>query len=158
MSSTAVQSPYCQRVASPIGALTITANRAAITALTLARPGNDRPSALTERAASQLDEYFSGQRRHFELPLEHAGSDFQRRCWALLATIPYGQTRSYGWQAQQLGQPNAARAVGSANGANWLPIFIPCHRVITAAGAAGGYNLGAANKVWLIAHEAANNC
>ncbi len=148
---------YSQVIDSPIGQLTIVASNSAITAVQTTR-ASGRPNALTALAAQQLTAYFAGQLRHFELPLAAAGSAFQQRCWAQLQTIGYGQTRSYSWLAEQLGNRAAARAVGTANAANPLPLLIPCHRVITAAGAAGGYNLGAANKAWLLAHEAANNC
>ncbi len=95
-------------------------------------------AALLAEAAGQLAEYFAGRRRDFDLPLAPAGSPFQRRAWAELGRIPYGATVSYGTLARRLG--SAAQAVGQACGANPLPIVIPCHRVLAAGGALGGYS------------------
>lgn len=148
---------YSQVIDTPIGLLTIVANDDALTAVQTSSC-SARPNVLTARAAEQLSAYFAGQLCHFELPLAPAGSAFQQRCWAQLQQIPYATTRSYGWQAEQLGLPGAARAVGTANGRNPLPIIIPCHRVVPAGGGVGGYNLGTANKRLLLALEAANNC
>ncbi len=97
-------------------------------------------AALLAEATSQLAEYFAGRRRDFDLPLAPAGSPFQRRAWAELGRIPYGATVSYGTLARRLG--SAAQAVGQACGANPLPIVIPCHRVLAAGGALGGYSGG----------------
>ena len=105
-------------------------------------------------AATQLDEYFAGTRRAFDLPLDLRGTLFQNRTWSALAELPYGTTVSYGEQARRLGVPRAARAVGAANGSNPLPIVLPCHRVIGANGALTGYGGGLDVKRWLLAHEA----
>ena len=94
------------------------------------------------RAAQQLGEYFTGQRRLFDLPLSPAGSPFQRQVWDQLLDIPYGATTSYKALATTLGRPNSARAVGQAVGANPLPFLIPCHRVIGSDGSITGYALG----------------
>lgn len=107
-------------------------------------------SALTRLAARQLREYFSGQRRIFDLPLSPAGTPFQRRVWDLLLDIPYGGTTTYRSLAAALGQPGAARAVGQAVGANPLPFCIPCHRVIGSDGSITGYALGVSLKQQLL--------
>ncbi|CAN5592229.1 trifunctional transcriptional activator/DNA repair protein Ada/methylated-DNA--[protein]-cysteine S-methyltransferase [soil metagenome] len=113
-------------------------------------PGEHRH--LTE-LENQIIEYFAGARREFDLKLAVRGSDFERRSWEFLRTIPFGQTRSYRDQAIALGQPKAIRAVGRANGMNYLGIIIPCHRVIGANGDLTGYGGGLARKRWLLDHE-----
>ncbi len=107
-------------------------------------------------ATRQLAEYFQGRRRSFDLPLEVRGTPFQQRVWKALRRIPYGETRSYGEIARQVGSPRAARAVGMANHANPVAIVIPCHRVIAAGGALGGYACGIEFKRRLLDLEAAN--
>jgi methylated-DNA-[protein]-cysteine S-methyltransferase len=102
---------------------------------------------------TQLQQYFAGTRKSFELDLAPAGTPFQQRVWTALQTIPHGQTRSYAWLAAQVG--SVARAVGSANGANPIAIVIPCHRVIGADGSLTGYAGGLEAKRWLLDHEAA---
>jgi methylated-DNA-[protein]-cysteine S-methyltransferase len=113
-------------------------------------------SRVLDAAARQLDAYFAGELVEFDLPLELAGSEFQRRCWLALATIPYGQTVSYGEQARRLDLGSeAARAVGAANGQNPLPIVLPCHRVIGASGSLTGYGGGLDRKELLLRLEGA---
>lgn len=112
------------------------------------------PEADTEilaTAVAQLTEYFSGTRTRFELPLDLAGTAFQKRVWGALANIPAGQTRSYGQLAAELG--SVARAVGTANGRNPISVILPCHRVIGADGALTGYAGGLDRKRWLLRHE-----
>jgi methylated-DNA-[protein]-cysteine S-methyltransferase len=104
-------------------------------------------------ARAQLEEYFAGDRVAFGLELAPDGTPFQQRVWQVLLEIPHGETRSYGWVAQRLGQPTASRAVGLANGRNPLPIVIPCHRVIGASGRLVGYGGGLATKEALLALE-----
>jgi methylated-DNA-[protein]-cysteine S-methyltransferase len=106
-------------------------------------------------AIAQLGEYFAGARRTFELPLAPRGTEFQRRVWRALREIPYGKTISYGELARRIGQPSASRAVGLANGANPLPIIVPCHRVIGADGTLTGFGGGLAVKRKLLALEGA---
>jgi len=108
---------------------------------------------VLEKAVAQLEEYFAGTRREFDLPLDPAGTDFQRSAWMVLRTIPYGQTISYGQQAEQLGDPNKARAVGAANGKNPLSIVVPCHRVVGSNGHLTGFAAGIDVKSWLLDHE-----
>jgi methylated-DNA-[protein]-cysteine S-methyltransferase len=121
------------------------------------RPAADwqRRDADLADVAGQLDEYFAGERREFDLLLRPRGTAFQQRVWAALREIPYGETRSYGFIAAELGVPGAARAVGLANGQNPISIIVPCHRVVGASGALTGYGGGLPAKQWLLAHEAA---
>jgi methylated-DNA-[protein]-cysteine S-methyltransferase len=114
------------------------------------RLGTDAPLA---RAVRQLQEYFSGSRREFDLPLELSGTDFQCRVWRALAEIPYGSVVSYAELAAMVGRPSAFRAVGQANGANPLPIVLPCHRVVASGGRIGGYGGGVDMKRRLLALE-----
>ena len=104
------------------------------------RDVDDVPPVLKE-TASQLDEYFAGERTEFELPMELDGTAFQREVWAELSRIPYGETISYGELARRVGRPNGPRAVGQANGRSPIPIIVPCHRVLASNGI-GGYGGG----------------
>lgn len=113
----------------------------------------DPAAAPLRETARQLEEYFKGERREFDLPLRLDGTEFQRRAWRNLLEIPYGKTRSYGEQAERIGNPKASRAVGLANGRNPIPIVVPCHRVIGANGSLTGFGGGIARKRWLLAHE-----
>jgi methylated-DNA-[protein]-cysteine S-methyltransferase len=106
-------------------------------------------------AIAQLGEYFAGERRRFDLPLAPQGTEFQRRVWRALTEIPYGETVSYGELARRIGKPSAPRAVGLANGANPLPIIVPCHRVIGADGSLTGFGGGLPIKRKLLALEGA---
>jgi methylated-DNA-[protein]-cysteine S-methyltransferase len=108
---------------------------------------------LLDRAVVQLEEYFAGTRRDFDLPLDPLGTPFQQSAWMVLRTIPYGRTMSYGEQARKLGDPNKARAVGAANGKNPLSIVVPCHRVIGSSGDLTGFGGGLEAKSWLLDHE-----
>lgn len=112
-------------------------------------------TALTDLAARQLQEYFIGERRDFELPLTLHGTDFQRGVWNALLHIPYGETRSYRQQAEALGNLKAVRAVARANGANRIAVVIPCHRVIGTNGSLTGYAGGLEMKARLLALEGA---
>lgn len=132
----------------PIGPLTLEAGDAGLRtvwfgelAAAAAAPRGEHP--VLARAAQQLDEYFAGTRREFELPLDvSAGTEFRRAAWLALADIPYGTTTTYGEQARRLGRPDAVRAVGAANGRNPLPIVLPCHRVVGSTGALTGFGGG----------------
>ena len=105
---------------------------------------------------TQLQEYFAGSRRVFDLPLASDGTGFQRSVWAALREVPYGQTASYAQIAARVGSPTAYRAVGSANGRNPLSIIVPCHRIVGANGLLIGYAGGIDAKRWLLAHERAH--
>jgi AraC family transcriptional regulator, regulatory protein of adaptative response / methylated-DNA-[protein]-cysteine methyltransferase len=113
-------------------------------------PGEHR---YLTRTGQQLADYFSGRNLEFDIPLAPVGSAFQLRAWKILRSIPVGETRSYSWMAKRLGDENARRAVGRANGTNMISIIIPCHRVIRADGTLCGYGGGLWRKKWLLDHE-----
>lgn len=143
------------RLSTPIGELTLTASDTALTGVRF--PGTGQPAGSTNavlaRACEQLEEYFAGTRTTFDLPLDASGSEFERRVWAALLTIPYGTTTSYGALARRLGDQRATRAVGAANGKNPIPIIVPCHRVVGANGELTGFGGGIERKRWLLEHE-----
>ena len=153
----------CKRMPSPVGVLTLVAGDQGLVAVTweddsprrvrldLAGEQADHPMLVeTER---QLQEYFAGRRKLFALRLDVYGTAFQREVWSALMTIPFGETRSYGQLARQLGRPGAARAVGAATGRNPVSIVAPCHRVIGATGALTGFAGGLDVKARLLAFE-----
>lgn len=145
-------------VDSPIGPLGLIASDAALQAVLFdgRRIRAEGGSPVLAEAARQLDAYFDGDLVTFDVPLDLHGTEFQRRCWLALASIPYGQTVSYGDQAIRLGLGSgAARAVGAANGRNPLPIVLPCHRVIGATGSLTGFGGGLDVKRFLLEHEGA---
>jgi methylated-DNA-[protein]-cysteine S-methyltransferase len=145
---------------SPIGLLTLAGQGQALTNLRMvdqtyepSRTGwSPNPHAFND-AVDQLNAYFAGELTTFELELDLRGSAFQRRVWQALLTIPFGETRSYGGIAEQIGAPGAARAVGLANGHNPIAIVVPCHRVIGASGSLTGYGGGLDRKRSLLALE-----
>lgn len=110
-------------------------------------------SAVFDKVRQQLDEYFAGTRREFSVTLCPAGTPFQLAVWGMLVSIHYASTCSYGDIAKRIGNPGASRAVGAANGANPIPIIIPCHRVIGASGKLTGFGGGLPTKQWLLVHE-----
>jgi len=145
-------------VDSPIGPLGLVASDSELKSVTFhaERLQAEGSSAVLDEAERQLDAYFAGELVAFDLPLELHGTDFQRECWLALATIPYGQTVSYGEQARRLGLGNdKARAVGAANGQNPLPLVLPCHRVIGADGSLTGFGGGLHVKRFLLELEGA---
>jgi methylated-DNA-[protein]-cysteine S-methyltransferase len=107
-----------------------------------ARGGKQQSYAVMRETMRQLQAYFAGELKSFDVPLEIVGTEFQKRVWSALRTIPYGQTRSYSQIASQIGVPQAVRAVGAANGRNPIPIIVPCHRVIGASGSLVGFGGG----------------
>lgn len=149
---------------SPVGTLHLAASNDALLAVVWRRHSAPQLSfdSATECAdhpvlvetIRQLNEYFSGQRRTFDVPLDFRGTDFQCRAWRSLLTIPFGETRSYAQMAKQIGSPAAVRAVGAANGRNPISIIAPCHRVIGSNGELTGFGGGMEAKAWLLAHEA----
>jgi methylated-DNA-[protein]-cysteine S-methyltransferase len=110
-------------------------------------------SELSKKIKQQMDEYFNGSRKVFDLPLRFEGTEFQRKVWRVLQEIPYGETRTYKEIAERIGNPKACRAVGMANNKNRIPIIIPCHRVIGVNGALVGYAGGLEIKEALLTHE-----
>ncbi|MGG5810787.1 methylated-DNA--[protein]-cysteine S-methyltransferase [Falsiroseomonas sp. CW058] len=142
----------------PIGEITVSEEDGSIVALDWGRGRDQTRSTLLVEAVGQIQDYFDGRRMRFDLPLAPHGSAFQRRVWQALQDIPPGETRSYGDLARLLG--SAARAIGQANGANPIPILIPCHRVVATGGMLGGYSggEGPATKRWLLDHERRAGC
>ena len=154
-------STRCRTIQSPVGPLTVAGCDQTVTNLRMedqTHPPPDRhqwredPTAFPD-VVDQLHAYFAGELTDFDVPLHFQGTEFQRRVWGALLEIPYGETRSYGEVAQQVGQPGAARAVGMANGHNPIGIIVPCHRVIGASGALTGYGGGLPRKRVLLELE-----
>jgi methylated-DNA-[protein]-cysteine S-methyltransferase len=141
-------------VASPLVNLAVTVEDGAVTHIRLHGRATRPPETSLERqVAQELAEYFAGTRSRFTFRVSPQGTDFERRCWDALLAIPYGETRSYGEIARGLGNPQGARAVGSANHKNPIPIIIPCHRVVNTGGGLGGYGGGLELKRRLLALE-----
>ncbi len=148
-------------VETPLGPLTLVASAAGLRA---ARWDDEHPAesivadpapgSVLALVAEQLGDYFAGRRREFDVPLDEAGTTFQRLAWAALRTIPFGETISYGQQATRLGRVKAARAVGGANSRNPISVITPCHRVVGASGDLTGFAAGIDRKRWLLDHEA----
>lgn len=154
---------YTTTMPSPVGTLTLVASDAGLVAILWP---DDNPKRvpledlnyqlnhpILRQTERQLNEYFAGERRRFDLPLDMRGTDFQKHVWELLLAIPFGETRTYGDLAKQLGDLNATRAVGAANGRNPISIVVPCHRVIGASGKLTGFAGGLEAKEFLLHHE-----
>lgn len=159
---------YFDYFTSPLGTMLIIEEQNAITHLTLSGQqavlSSFSGDSITQKATpviisakKQLTEYFEGTRQVFDLPLAPAGTDFQKKVWAALCTIPYGETRSYKEIALQINNPKGCRAVGMANNRNPVMLLIPCHRVIGSNGALVGYAGGLDVKEWLLGHERSNS-
>ncbi|MEJ5062553.1 methylated-DNA--[protein]-cysteine S-methyltransferase [Erwinia sp. MYb375] len=154
---------YYKMMHSPVGELKLVASEQGLAAILWEnddpkrvrfRPQlEDTQNATLQEAERQLREYFAGHRQQFSLPLDFIGTAFQKQVWAALVTIPFGETRSYGEIAQQIGNPTAVRAVGAANGKNPLSIIAPCHRVIGANGKLTGFAGGLVTKAFLLRLE-----
>lgn len=148
---------------SPVGELKLVANGSRLAAILWEndKPDRVRLGPMTEapdnpvlvKTARQLEEYFAGTRNAFDLELDFAGTEFQKKVWAALLTIPFGETRTYSQIAQQIGHPSAVRAVGAANGRNPISIIAPCHRVIGASGKLTGFAGGLEAKERLLILE-----
>jgi methylated-DNA-[protein]-cysteine S-methyltransferase len=154
---------YYKEIDSPVGKLKLVASAKGLVAILW---HNDRPKRVPlgemveepgqkvlVETEKQLTEYFAGERREFELPLDMRGTQFQKDVWDALVGIPFGETRSYGDLARQLGNPAASRAVGAANGKNPISIVVPCHRVIGSSGKLTGFAGGMDIKAHLLAME-----
>ena len=146
-----------QNSQSPLGQLRLISNGNAITRIEFegqhGHEGVQQADAILDRCQQQLQEYFDGQRRAFDLPLAAEGTDFQHQIWAMLCRIPYGELRSYRDIAIACNKPKAMRAVGAANGRNPIPIIVPCHRVIGSNGTLTGYAGGLPAKQLLLKLE-----
>ena len=152
------RTPARRSLRTPVGVLRVTADAIGVVAIERVKQlasvdGDSKANRLAEKAVAQLREYFAGKRRRFDVPLHLDGTTFQQRAWAAMRKIPFGSTISYAQQAKQIGNPRATRAVGTANGANPVPIIVPCHRVVASDGSLGGYALGLAMKRRLLALE-----
>lgn len=142
---------------SPVGPLLLTGTPDSLVSISFLRHSNAAPppqglrnDRALRKPLQQLDEYFRGERRRFDLEVDPRGTAFQRSVWNALMKIPYGETRSYGELARAIGKPAASRAVGAANGANPIPIVIPCHRVIGSGGSLTGFGGGLDAKRYLL--------
>ena len=168
-STTSAPTRPARTMPSPIGDLTLVATERGLcavlwpvdgeperTGVSLDEPtdGADAAADILDAAVGQLDEYFAGRRTRFDLPLDPTGTEFQQAAWMALRQIEFGTTISYGEQARRLGNPNASRAVGAANGKNPISIVVPCHRVVGSDGSLTGFAGGADAKRWLLDHEA----
>lgn len=154
---------YSRSLPSPVGVLTLVVSDAGLRAVLWADdqrvvfdvepvPSDHHP--LLDEAARQLEEYFAGERTTFDLPLDLRGTEFQVSVWESLATIPYGETSTYGVQADRIGRPSAVRAVGAANGRNPVSIVLPCHRIVGKDGSLTGFAGGLEAKRFLLDLEA----
>lgn len=141
---------YSKTIPSPVGALTLTASDKGLQRLEFkgGRHNDDHP--VLKKAVRQLEEYFAGKRRAFDVPLDPQGTPFQLKAWRELSKIPYGATISYGEQAKRIGDVRKARPIGQANGKNPISIIVPCHRVIGASGKLTGYGGGLRHKQFLL--------
>jgi len=153
---------YFTRVeSSPVGPLLLAAEEMGLRLVWFLRGKRTRPPdpawredpAFFADVLRQLNSYFAGELREFNLPLVFEGTDFQKKVWKTLTAIPYGETISYGQLAKQIGEPKAVRAVGAANGQNPIPIIVPCHRVIGSNGSLTGFGGGLENKRKLLELE-----
>lgn len=151
-----------RRMTSPIGRIEVVGDGQAVTGLSIERGGllphdglPETPDAVLDAAVVQLEEYFAGERRDFDLPVRLAGTEFQRDVWRQIEELGFGEVASYGDLGRGTGRATAGRAVGGAVGANPVPIIVPCHRVLGSDGMITGYSggEGTPTKSWLLAHE-----
>ena len=153
--------PFFSELDSPVGPLLLRGDGHVLTGLYMHEqrhrpelpPGIERNDHAFRPVREQLEAYFAGKLQRFELALAGEGSDFQRKVWRALCGIPFGETESYGGLAKRIGNGNASRAVGLANGKNPIGIIVPCHRVVGANGSLTGYGGGLERKQWLLEHE-----
>ena len=154
---------HYSKAESPVGTIYIVADEKNLRAVTFHKLWSDykkfqpkieeRKCAITRSTASQLREYFAGQRKTFDLPFELIGTEFQKKVWNALANIPFGETQTYRQQAESIGNPTAIRAVGGTNGKNPIWVILPCHRVIGTSGKLTGYAGGLEMKKFLLELE-----
>src|SRR5882724_953786 len=153
--------PYFSEMDSPVGSLLLLGDERRLTGLYMHEQRHRPPlpdgcrqnDQAFVRVREQLKQYFAGKLQQFELELAGGGSPFQRSVWQALCKIPFGTTESYGGLARRIGNANASRAVGLANGKNPIGIIVPCHRVVGANGSLTGYGGGLERKKWLLEHE-----
>lgn len=146
---------YADTIKSPVGLVEVTASDAGVTSIYFV----EQPQHLTRsnhhinQCLTELGEYFDGNRKAFDVPLDPQGTEFQKQVWQALLDIPYGQMASYAEVASAINKPKAVRAVGAANGKNPISILVPCHRVIGSNGTLTGYAGGLPRKQWLLQLE-----
>lgn len=144
-------------IETPIGPISVYAKGNALVYLRMTQPAEPKygESAVVEQALTQLSQFFKGERKEFSVPMQATGTEFQKAVWDEIAKIPFGETRSYGQIAQNIGNPAASRAVGGAVGANPFAIIVPCHRVMGASGKITGFSGGEGipTKRWLLKFE-----
>ena len=148
---------YFRSLNSPVGRLVLVSDDTHLKSLTFSNDQveeSENPPEILQNTVIQLCEYFSGTRFRFELELDPDGTGFQKEVWQQLLKVPYGTTKSYRDIALQTGSALNARAVGTANGKNPIPIIVPCHRIIGNDGKLAGYSGGLYRKKWLLLHEA----
>lgn len=146
---------------SPIGTLTLASDSKGLRHIVFPKGSRafDTPEEWENKpeefvqVVKELDEYFAGTRKQFTVALAPQGTEFQQAVWQALVNLEYAETCSYGEIASRIGKPSASRAVGAANGANPIPIIVPCHRVVGASGKLTGFGGGLPTKAWLLAHE-----
>lgn len=145
----------CYHYKFPVGILCIEEENGCITGIHRDNQIEEQgvETELLKKANQQLREYFTGVRKEFDLPVHLKGTEFRQKVWAALQTIPYGETRTYGELAKQIGNPKASRAVGGANHNNPVVIVVPCHRVIGADGSLVGFGCGLDMKEYLLELE-----
>jgi methylated-DNA-[protein]-cysteine S-methyltransferase len=156
----------CKFMKSPVGQLKLVASEKGLVAILwendnprrvrLGDPVEDDRQPILVETERQVKEYFEGKRQHFSIPLDMRGTPFQRSVWQALRAIPFGETKSYGRLAKELGRPSATRAVGAANGRNPISIVVPCHRVIGSSGKLTGFAGGLEAKAYLLEIESPN--
>jgi methylated-DNA-[protein]-cysteine S-methyltransferase len=152
---------FTKTMTSPVGPLRLFADDEALVGVYFSKTKDVPPDGakpvkthpMLDHAERELNEYFAGRRRDFDVPLKPEGTAFQLQVWKQLSKIPFGERISYAELAKRIGNPKAMRAVGSANGCNPLPIIVPCHRVVGADGSLTGFGGGIANKRILLDHE-----
>ncbi len=147
---------FTSRMLISVRDLSIAASDNGITAVSLDRPSKKEPDSTKyfPQCQKELEEYFSGKRTRFTIPLDLTGTPFQKKVWSALRSVPYGSTMTYGQLAKKIGKPRAVRAVASAVAKNPVGIIIPCHRIVPASGAQPGkYAWGVSKKKWLLGHE-----
>ena len=146
---------YCDYFESPLGLIEFKASQQGLTQVIFCGATREasQASAITDNCKLQLNEYFSGLRISFDLPLDPQGTEFQKLVWRCLSQIPFGEVVSYKDIAKMVNRPKGSQAVGGANGRNPISIIVPCHRVIGSNGALTGYAGGLERKLWLLNHE-----
>lgn len=146
---------YYDHFDTPLGLMEITANDQAVLAIHFAdQTKTVNANEMTDLAKTQMQQYYQGELKEFDMPMQPEGTEFQKSVWRALTTVDYGKTCSYADIANKINKPKAVRAVGSANGKNPMTIVVPCHRIIGSNGSLTGYASGVDRKAWLLNHEA----